>query len=160
MATAQEAGRPAAKDFYQPAALLLRGAKAASLATADDGVPFAALVTVAFLADLSPVLLLSTLSTHTRQLMANPACALLVVGEAADENPQTAPRICLSGRAEITTDPAARAGFLAVHPYAALYADFTDFAFWRVDLQGAHYVGGFAAAAKLEVAKLRLAAGS
>jgi putative heme iron utilization protein len=160
MATAQEAGRPAVKDFYQPAALLLRNAKAASLATADAGVPFAALVTVAFLPDLSPVLLLSTLSTHTRQLMASPACALLVVGPAVDENPQTAPRICLSGQAATTTDHAARACFLAAHPYAALYADFADFAFWRVTLQGAHYVGGFAAAAKLEIAKLKVAADS
>lgn len=151
MATAQEVPR----DFHEPAAVLLRGAKAASLATVSGEQPFGAWVTVAWLADLSPVLLLSSLSTHTRQLKVNPACALLVVGQAADENPQTAPRICVSGRAEVTEDAAARAGFLAAHPYAAMYAEFSDFAFWRVELTAAHYVGGFAAAARLDIIKLK-----
>jgi putative heme iron utilization protein len=61
----------------------------------------------------------------------------------------------VSGRAEVTEDAAARAGFLTAHPYAAMYADFGDFAFWRVELTAAHYVGGFAAAARLDVMKLR-----
>jgi putative heme iron utilization protein len=154
MATAQEAKR----DFYVPAAALVRESKAASLATVSGDLPFAAWVTVAWLADLSPVLLLSTLSAHTRQLKVNPACALLVVGAAGDENPQTSPRICLSGRAEVTTDIAAQAAFLKLHPYAEMYADFTDFSFWRVELMAAHYVGGFAAAARLDVETLKVAA--
>jgi putative heme iron utilization protein len=151
MAIAQEA-RP---DFHQAAAHLVRAAKAASLSTVSGEQPFGAWVTVAWLEDLSPVLLLSTLSTHTRQLQVNPACALLVVGQPADENPQTAPRVALSGQAEKTTDTLARACFLAAHPYAAMYADFTDFSFWRVALTAAHYVGGFAAAARLDVTKLK-----
>ncbi|OYV58185.1 MAG: hypothetical protein B7Z71_10895 [Acidocella sp. 21-58-7] len=149
MATAQE------RDFYQEAILLLRAAKSATLATCQDNMPFAALATPAFLTDLSAVLLHSTLSGHTRQLKANPFCALLVMGPAPDANPQTAPRLCLSGHAEISTDAAVRAAFLAVHPYAAMYADFTDFSFWHVHVTGAHYVGGFAAAATLDVEKLR-----
>jgi putative heme iron utilization protein len=151
MATAQEAKR----DFYTPAAALIRDSKAASLATVSREQPFAAWVTVAFLPDLSPVLLLSTLSAHTRQLQVNPACALLVVGQPADENPQTAPRVALSGRAGMALEAPVRDCFLAAHPYAAMYADFGDFSFWRVELTAAHYVGGFAAAAALDVSKLR-----
>jgi len=151
MATAQEA-RP---DFHGAAAELIRASKAASLATVSGEQPFAAWVTVAWREDLSPLLLLSTLSTHTRQLLVNPACALLVVGQAADENPQTAPRVTLSGRAAKSTEAADQKYFLAAHPYAAMYADFTDFSFWRVELTAAHYVGGFAAAARLDVSKLR-----
>jgi putative heme iron utilization protein len=153
MATAQEAKQ----DFHGPASLLLREAKAASLSTTSGDQPFGAWVTVAWLPDLSPVLLLSTLSTHTRQLKVNPACALLVVGQAADENPQTAPRICVSGKAAMTDDPAVRDCFLQRHPYAAMYADFTDFSFWRIELAAAHYVGGFAAAARLDIGKLKVA---
>ena len=40
-----------------------------------------------------------------------------------------------------------RARFLARHPKAALYADFGDFAFWRLTIESAHLNGGFAKAA-------------
>jgi putative heme iron utilization protein len=152
MAATQE---PVQQNFYAHAKLLLGNAKAATLATAEASAPFAALVTPAFMADFSPILLLSQLSTHTRQLQANPACALLVVGEAAEANPQTAPRLCLTGTAAPVDDPAVRAQFLATHPYAKLYADFADFGFWRIEISAVHYVGGFAAAARLDIFKLR-----
>jgi len=152
MAVTQGAGE---QDFYGQARALLLRAKVASLATVQDGLPFAALVTPAFLDDLSPVLLLSQLSTHTRQLQAHAACALLITGEATTENPQTAPRVCLTGTAAIADAAAVRALYLTAHPYAELYVDFADFAFWRITLTGAHYIGGFAAAARLDVARLR-----
>jgi hypothetical protein len=37
----------------------------------------------------------------------------------------------------------ARRRFLARHPEAALYVDFPDFGFWRLRVEGAHYIGGF-----------------
>jgi putative heme iron utilization protein len=143
------------QDFYKQASALLLRAKVATLATASDGLPFGALVTPAFLADFSPLLLLSELSTHTRQLHGNPACALLVTGEPTTENPQTAPRLCLTGTASVIPSAEARAPYLATHPYAEMYVDFADFAFWRIELTGAHYIGGFAAASRLDVARLR-----
>jgi len=152
MAATQE-GRD--EDFYKQARALLSNARAATLATAADGLPFAALVTPAFLEDFSPLLLLSELSTHTKQLKANPACALLVTGAPTTENPQTAPRLCLTGTAAIIPGAEARAPYLAAHPYAEMYVDFADFAFWRIELTGAHYIGGFAAASRLGVARLR-----
>jgi len=142
------------RDLYAEAKTLLAGAKSASLATVYEGAPFAALVTPAFLPDTSAILLLSQLSAHTRHLQANPACALLVVGSPASENPQTAPRLCLTGTAAVVAAGEVREAYLAAHPYAALYVDFADFAFWRLRFTGAHYIGGFAAASGLEVARL------
>jgi len=134
---------------------LLRGARVASLATADKaGQPCVSLVTPALLADLSPVLLLSTLSEHTRQLQADPRCGLMVVGTAPEANPQTAPRISLVCKAAIDAAPESRARYLAIHPYAALYADFGDFAFWRLTIERASFVGGFARAGRLSAAAL------
>jgi len=134
---------------------LLRAARVATLATTDAaGQPYAALTTPAFLADLSPVLLLSTLSEHTRQLRDDPRCALLATGVAPDANPQTAPRITLICEAMMDPDPALRARYLAIHPYAALYADFGDFAFWRLSILRASFVGGFALAGRLTAAAL------
>jgi heme oxygenase (biliverdin-IX-beta and delta-forming) len=134
------------------ARLLLRAARAATLASVTDLQPFASLVTPATAPDLSVLLLLSDLSAHTRHLRAEPRCALLVAGAAAGENPQTAPRLSVTGLA--APEPALKARWLAVHPYAALYADFTDFALWRIRPLGGHFVGGFARATKLGAAEL------
>ena len=75
------------RDYYNEARLLIRNAKTATLATAEAGLPHAALVTVTYLADLSPILLLSQLAIHTRQLQANPACALLLSGAGQQRQP-------------------------------------------------------------------------
>ena len=133
---------------------LLRSARWGTLATSLDGQPFASLVTPACAPDLGLLLLLSSLSEHTRHLRAEPRCSVLVVGTAAGANPQTAPRASVTGLAEVIDDPGLKARYLAVHPYASLYAGFGDFALWRVRPMGGLYVGGFARAARLRQADL------
>lgn len=133
---------------------LLRATRVGTLATVADGQPHAALVTPACAPDLSPLLLLSTLSDHTRQLHAEPRCALLVVGAPAERNPQTAPRLALTCRAAPADDPFLRARYLAVHPYAELYAGFGDFSLWRLSILGGRFVGGFGQARRLRPADL------
>src|ERR1700676_1436861 len=106
---------------------LLRAARAGTLATAaDGGQPFASLVTPACAPDLSLLLLLSSLSEHTRHLRADPRCSILVTGAPEGANPQTAPRVTITGLAEFAADPALKPRYLAVHPYAAMYAEFAD----------------------------------
>jgi putative heme iron utilization protein len=128
---------------------LLRAARAGVLATLAGEQPFASLVTPAVLPDGSVLMLLSSLASHTRHLMAAPRCALMVTGAAQGANPQTAPRVTLTGVAARQSDPALRRSWLQRHPYAAFYADFTDFAIWRLVPDSAHYVGGFAMASVL-----------
>lgn len=144
-------------DPAREARRLIRAAGSAALATQADGQPFASLVTPATAPDLSPLLLLSTLSEHTRQLRTEPRCALLFTGAPNGPNPQTTPRVTLTGRAEPVEGAetaALKARWLARHPYAALYADFADFSLWRVAPGGALLVGGFARAVRLRVAAL------
>ncbi len=131
---------------------LLRGAKLATLGTLSRGAPFVSLVTPATAPDLSVLLWLSRLSEHTRALDAEPACALLVAGAAVDENPQTAPRLTLSGLATPIEDGTLKARWLARHPYAAPYAGFADFSLWQISPRAAQMVGGFARAEKLRMA--------
>ncbi|MBR0683985.1 DUF2470 domain-containing protein [Roseomonas eburnea] len=136
---------------------LIRGGLAATLASSAAGQPFASLVTPAPAPDLSPLLWLSSLSEHTRHLAAEPRCALLFTGRAEGANPQTAPRVTVTGLAarvpEEETAPL-KARWLARHPYAALYAGFADFALWRVRIGGALLVGGFARAERLKAGDL------
>jgi putative heme iron utilization protein len=144
-------------DAILEARRLIRAARSATLATAQAGQPFASLVTPASAPDLSPLMLLSSLSEHTRHLRADPRCALLITGAPTGPNPQTAPRVAVTGMAEqVPAEEVAelKARWLAVHPYAALYADFGDFALWRVTIGGALLVGGFARAVRLKASAL------
>jgi putative heme iron utilization protein len=104
--------------------------------------------------DGSILLLLSQLAEHTRHLIADPRCSLLVSGVAPSANPQTTPRVTVTGIAEVVVEPALKARFLAVHPYAAQYADFGDFATWRIKPAAGLLVGGFARAFRLKAADL------
>ena len=133
---------------------LLRAARSGCLATSTAGQPFASLTTPACMPDGSLLLLLSTLSEHTRHLMADPRCSVMVSGVAETPNPQTTPRVTVTGIAEVVNEPALKARYLAIHPYASLYADFGDFATWRVTLAAGLLVGGFARAFRLKAADL------
>src|SRR3984957_5461361 len=134
---------------------LLRASRSGMLATAaDGGQPFASLVTPACAPDLSVLLLLSNLSEHTRHLRADPRCSILTCGMAEAANPQTAPRLTITGVAEVSDDPVLKTRYLAVHPYAAMYADFGDFHLWRIRPVGALFVGGFARAIRLRQTEL------
>jgi putative heme iron utilization protein len=143
------------QEYLTEAAGLMRAMRQATLATLDKGVPFASLVTPALDAEGAPLLLLSSLAAHTRHLRASPACALLITGPAVDENPQTAPRLCLQGEASPVEGEALQARYLAAHPYAARYIGFGDFGLWRLAVRGVHFVGGFGAAARLDFAALQ-----
>lgn len=142
------ADRPSPAEHAAAARRLIRRARAATLATAlkRGGWPYGSLVTVAPDADLSPIMLFSTLSDHTRNLAGDPRASLLVEEASRRRNPQTGPRATVLGRIRPTREPRHRQRFLARHPDAALYADFADFGFFRMTIERVHFVGGFARA--------------
>lgn len=122
---------------------LLHECRIATLATLEpDGAPYASLVTLAPDEDGAPILLLSDLARHTRNLRRDPRASLLVA-DARAEDPLDAPRASLIGRIEPIDDPAARAAFLARHPEAEGFASFTDFGFFRMQVDEVHVVEGF-----------------
>lgn len=128
---------------------LLRGVRSGALATLDsDGTPFASLVTIATDVDGTPLMLLSQLSSHTRNLIADPRCSVLF-SAGGKGDPLAHPRLTVAGRAERTTEAQARERFLARHPKAKLYADFPDFGFFALTPEAGHLNGGFAKAATL-----------
>lgn len=132
--------------------LLMRSCGKATLATLlpPSAWPYASLVTVATTQDGCPILLLSGLSDHTRNLAADERVSLLFDGTGGFANPQQGPRVTVLGRAVPDQDPALRQRFLTRHPAAALYAGFGDFAIYRVSLERVHFVGGFGRAVWLE----------
>ena len=136
---------------------LVRTVRSAALATAAHeaaGWPYVSLVTTACDIDGSPILLLSTLADHTRNLAADPRASLLFEAATRRGNPQTGPRVSVVGTVARADEPRLRRRFLARHPAADLYAGFADFGIFRMQVQRAHYVGGFARAAWIEAERL------
>ncbi len=140
-------------DAFDPVAAtrhVLRAASTGALASLNPaGTPFASLVTVATDVDGTPLMLLSRLAVHTRNLDTDPRCSLLLVapgGEGGD--PLAGARATLEGRAvRIAGDDESlariRRRFLARQPEAAGYAGFADFGFFRLEPSTAHLVAGF-----------------
>lgn len=133
----------------------------ATLSTRHAGCPFTSLAPFAVSARGQPLLLLSALAQHTRNLEADPRASLFVHdAAAAAEDPRTAPRLSLVGRVrrvEAAGEADARARYLARHPEArGLLA--LDFALYELAIDEAQLVGGFAAAGWLPAAALRTGA--
>jgi len=152
----QAPSRPSDFDAVATAKHLLRTIRAGALATldAEGGFPFASLVTVATDLDGSPLLLMSRLAAHTRNLEADGRASILL-SQGGKGDPLAHARLTVTGTVARIDEPRVRARFLARHPKATLYADFPDFSFWRMNLDRAHLNGGFARAAELSAAELR-----
>lgn len=137
-----------------PAALcrrLIRSADRATLATVatrrPGGTggpwPYASLVLVACDYDASPLLLVSDLADHTKNIRADARVSLLYDGTAGLDDPLAGPRVSLQGEAEIIDDDALMHRYVRRHPSAGQYAGFGDFHLVRIRAVRAHLVAGF-----------------
>src|SRR5690242_4025975 len=103
---------------------LLRSLDRATLATSQDGWPYASLVLAAVDHDATPLLLLSDLAEHSKNLKRDPRASLLFDGTAGRDDPLTGPRVTVLGEARAIADPRLLARFTARHPSAEGYAGF------------------------------------
>src|SRR5262245_21094076 len=159
-AVAQEASMSEANDQPDPAAAargLIRQAQIAHFGTlmADTGHPYVSLVNVATDPAGTPILLLSSLAWHTKNIEHDRrASALFVAPPAAGQvDALEGSRVTVLGQ----MTPAAgddRRRFLAQHPQAADYCDFSDFAWWRLDPRQVHAVAGFGRIATFTAAQV------
>ena len=135
---------------FDPAKLaraLLRRSRQGALATlmSPKGDPYCSLVNVASAADGAPVLLISRLALHTRNLLADPRVSLMLDDRAPGDALEGA-RIMLAGTAHEAEGDAVsplRRRYLAAHPSAEMFVGFKDFSFFRIQPTGAHLVAGF-----------------
>jgi len=132
----------------------MRGRTTAALGTSLDGSPYVSLVLVAFDIDGAPLLLLSDLAQHTRNITADARVSLLFDGAGEYADPLTGPRLTVLGVAALSDDPATRRRYVGAHPSAAMYAGFKDFNLYRVSLARGHFVAGFGKIAWIEADRL------
>jgi heme iron utilization protein len=131
-------------DARLTAKKLLREGRSGALATLmqGSGDPYCSLVNVATAADGMPLILISRLAVHTRNLLADPRASLML-DERKEGDPLEGARVMLIGTAAPTEDEADKRRYLARHPSAEMFAGFGDFAFYRIAPKAAHLVAGF-----------------
>lgn len=143
-------------DARAQAKQLLRLARTGALATLDraTGAPLTTLVSVGSDYDGAPLLLLSALAQHTRNLAVDPRGSLLLTNQSGRGDPLNQPRLTVGGEIVVQLEPKARARFLARNPKAKLYASFADFSMFRMEISAVHFNGGFARASALTPADI------
>lgn len=124
---------------------LVRMGATASLATVGaeaEAWPYVSLVTAACDHDAAPILFLSDLAVHSKNIADDDRVSLLFA-EGGEGDVLARGRVTVLGRAEKTEEHRHRARFLAKHPEAKDYAGFKDFHFYKVAVAKAHLVAGF-----------------
>lgn len=131
-------------DPRQAAKKLMREGRSGALATlmAGSGDPYCSLVNVASEASGAPLLLISRLALHTKNILAD-ARVSLMLDERKAGDPLQGARVMLMGKAVVTENTGARRRYLARQPEAEMFAGFADFALYQINLTGAHLVAGF-----------------
>jgi len=135
-------------DAARAARALVAAANAGVLSTLTaSGNPWGALVAYGLLPGGAPVLLVSALAEHGRNLARDGRASLVVAEDSAGGDPLDAGRVTLAGRAERPAGAAAesaRSAFQAAVRGAERYADFADFTLYILRVERARWVGGFA----------------
>src|ERR1700694_266719 len=134
-------------DAARVARWLLRRSRQGALATlmAGSGDPYCSLVNVASHVDSAPILLISRLALHTKNILGDSRVSLML-DERAEGDPLEGSRIMLAGRGEEgSTDDLGGfgRGDPQTPPSAEAFVNFKDFSFFRIRASAGHLVAGF-----------------
>ena len=135
--------RPSAAEQARTIAAANNAATLATLTATGD--PWASFVAYGLLGG-KPVLCLSTLAEHGRNLAGDPRASLSIVAASSDSDPLASSRITLAG---LVSQPSAadrdavRAAYVNAVPAGRMFLDFSDFTFWVLGVQRVRWVGGY-----------------
>lgn len=138
-----DATRPSAAEEARSIAASTNTATLASLTAAGD--PWASFVTYGLLGG-APVLCVSNMAEHGRNLSGDPRASLAIVAPTTDSDPLASGRITLAGVAERPSGDelsAAREAHLAAVAAAKYYIDYSDFTLWVLRVHRVRWVGGY-----------------
>lgn len=154
--------RPTDEEARRLARTLLRGARFGAIAVLEPGTGHPSVSRVLLGTDIDgvPVMLASTLAMHSRAVLTDPRCSILV-GEPGKGDPLAWPRLSVFADAErvkpdTESHSCIRSRFLRRHPRAGLYVDFADFSFYRLVPKSASLNGGFGRAYNILADDLRI----
>lgn len=154
--------QPVDDEVRRLAKTLLRSARQAALGTLDaaSGAPSVSRVVLATFASGEPGFFISALAGHTRNLLVDARCSLLV-GEPGKGDPLAHPRMTLIGSAVRLGEGAVRDAFRARYrnknAKSRLYDGLPDFSYWMFVARAISLNGGFGRAYDLDPNDLKTA---
>ena len=109
-----------------------------------EGYPFGSIAPYALSYECEPIILISDIAQHTRNIKRDPRVSLTVFDRDADD-PQAGSRLTWIGDCESidSSDTETRHRYLRYFPSAESYFETHDFSFYRVRLRRARFIGGF-----------------
>jgi len=123
-----------------------------------EGYPFGSIAPYTLNYECEPIILISDIAQHTRNIKQNARVSLTVFDQAADD-PQAASRLTWIGDAEPVdqTDLETRHRYLRYFPSSESYFETHDFSFYRIRLRRARFIGGFGQIFWIESATMLIA---
>jgi len=108
------------------------------------GYPFGSLTPYALDSHNRPVILISAIAQHTKNLIANPKVCLTVAETAETQNKQALARLSYMADAELVShDQDTFDRYFARFPESRAYFGTHDFAFYRLNPVRLRFIGGF-----------------
>ncbi|MDH6195416.1 putative heme iron utilization protein [Mycobacterium frederiksbergense] len=138
-----QGARPSAAEEARTIAASTNVGTLASLTA--DGDPWASYVTFGLLAG-APVLCVSNLAEHGRNLVGDPRASIAIVAPDSGSDPLAGSRVTLAGVVERPTGDelaAARQAHLDAVAAARYYIDYSDFSLWVLRVRRVRWVGGY-----------------
>lgn len=148
---------------YLATELIVKNEKNSLLFGNSKTVPYCTFVMVAFDYDCSPIILLSDLSEHTKNINKNNTVSIMFCEEQtfldyfpkfqrevklnsviSYEDPMSRPRVTVIGNLEKTNQENQKKRFISRHPESKLYSSFADMNIYKLNIKSAHLTGGFA----------------
>ncbi len=117
-----------------------------TLSVKHDGWPFGSATPYAISASGDPIILVSSLAEHTKNMMNDPRVSLFIQNTTTDANPQSIARATLLGVVEAVNENEsedAAQKYLSRFPDAAQNFQLGGFSLLKIGVKQVRYIGGF-----------------
>jgi heme oxygenase (biliverdin-IX-beta and delta-forming) len=107
------------------------------------GYPFGSMMPYAADNRGRPVFFISTMAMHTQNLQGDARASLMIMQPDVSGDPLGAARLTLVGTAKETPAAEVEDLYLSLHENAKYWREYTDFAYYRLEVEGVYFIGGF-----------------
>lgn len=141
-----EVVNPTRQSAAEESRTIVTSTNTGTLATLTaQGDPWASMVTYGLLGG-NPVLCVSNLAEHGRNLAGDQRASISIIAATTDKDPLAGGRVTLAGQVSQPSDSqreAARTAHMAAVPAAKYYIDYSDFTVWILEVGRVRWVGGY-----------------
>jgi putative heme iron utilization protein len=90
-----------------------------------------------------PVFFISSMAMHTQNLESDNRASLLITQPDVSDDPLGAARLTLIGHADVVPAAEVAEKYLSGYEHARHWQDYADFAYYRLEVAGLYFIGGF-----------------